>query len=309
MVDLANFTTQVWLIVGGVVMLVFTLIFGALGVISQIYHPKKALELKLLSLTIDDNISLNSEQKTILKSNQTKTGWRSRIRYLSGSGAFVLVGALLLLLWPLNNNALYLGGGLLFAGICTYFLKRMRAAKRQKLLSIQFPEALDLMVRGARVGVSAEDNIREAAAELPSPIAGVFKEMREQLDIGLSFDNVLAGAAFKNEIREFRYLAATLSVQRRTGGAYADVLENLSAVLREHQEQSERVDAATTEAKVSAKVVAGVGVCSCTLLFFQNRAQFDFLLNDPTGQYMALYCLLSVGFGLVLIRQMLEALS
>ncbi|MEH6402684.1 MAG: type II secretion system F family protein [Sneathiella sp.] len=262
-----------------------------------------------MSLTTDDKISSVGEQKTILNLDKTKKGWRSWTGNLSFAGGLSLGGTFTLLFSSLNNTVLYLGGGLLLTGISVLFYQSRRISKRKEMLSKQFPEALDLMVRGARVGVSAENNIREAATDLPSPIASVFMEMREQLDIGLSFDSVLSDAALKNEIREFRYLAATLSVQRRTGGAYANVLENLSAVLREHQEQNERVDAVTTEAKVSAKVVAGVGVCSCILLFFQNRAQFDFLLNDPTGQYMALYCVFSIGFGLLLIRQMLETLS
>lgn len=309
MVALAGFNMDVGVVIALIIFVISGIFIVVPGVRNFIQRPQNKRMLILLSKKGDIiNFSKNEEQP-ILKLKENTDKWRLKGQGLTLSGAAVSIGVVLMLFSSVSTGILYLGSGCFVAGICLYMFQRGRNIKKRKLLSTQFPEALDLMVRGARVGVSAEGNIRDAAKELPSPIADVFKNMQEQLEIGLSFDDVLSAAAFTNEIREFRYLAATLSVQRKTGGAYANVLENLSAVLREHQEQNERVDAVTTEAKVSAKVVAGVGLASCILLFFQNRTQFDFLIQDPTGQLMALYCFLSIVFGTFLIRQMLASLS
>ncbi len=173
---------------------------------------------------------------------------------------------------------------------------------RNRKLSAQFPEALDLLVRGARVGVAAEENIGLIAQELPMPLSRHFNEISEKLGIGLSFEQTLIEVSQSVGNREFRYLAATLAIQRKSGGKYADILDNLSKVLRERLEQEEKIQAATSEARLSAKIVGALVLAVCALLFILNRAQFNFLINDETGFNILLYCISSLVIGFLMMR-------
>lgn len=193
-----------------------------------------------------------------------------------------------------------LSGGIL------YFLQ-LQSSSHRKMLTEQFPEALDLMVRGGRVGVTPEESFRQAAEKLPLPLRDVFKQLSVQIDIGLPFDHALMDMAAKLDLKEFRFLAITLSVQRRTGGRYVDVLENLSQILRDYQEQGRKTEAMTSEARLAAKIVALLVALSCGLLFFQNRDQFDFFIYDPTGNQLITYSIASIATGFFVIYQLLEA--
>lgn len=211
------------------------------------------------------------------------------------------------LLWGLYGQPLFfvmvfscLSGGIL------YFLQ-LQSSSQRKMLTEQFPEALDLMVRGGRVGVTPEESFRQAAEKLPLPLRDVFKQLSVQIDIGLPFDHALMDMAAKLDLKEFRFLAITLSVQRRTGGRYVDVLENLSQILRDYQEQGRKTEAMTSEARLAAKIVALLVALSCGLLFFQNRDQFDFFIHDPTGNQLITYSIASIAAGFFVIYQLLEA--
>ncbi len=220
---------------------------------------------------------------------------------------FVLsaTGAVLLFFWFIYDLPLVFGSAFVFCGMGFNQFLNAKLNKAKISHSVQFPEAIDLMVRGARVGVTPEENIRQASLELPSPLANSFKVISHQLDIGLPFDQVLQDTANKLDLKEFRYLAATLTIQRKTGARYVDVLENLSQLIRSHHEQAQRRDAATAEARLAAKIVGGLVVVSSGLLFLFNREQFDFLMTDPTGQNLAIYCTISLAVGFFVMHQML----
>lgn len=236
----------------------------------------------------------SENQKVLSQQNFKMVGW-----------VLTVIGAGLLFLWYLFDFPFVFGGAPVFLGICLIQSLNTISNKKRKALSVQFPEAIDLLVRGARVGVTPEENIRQVSLELPSPLSTSFKEISHQLDIGLPFEQVLQDTANKMDLREFRFLAATLTIQRKTGARYVEVLENLSQLIRSHHEQAQRRDAATSEARLASKVVAGLVGVSCGLLFLFNRDQFDFLITDPTGQNLAIYCVLSLAVGFLIMYQML----
>lgn len=249
-----------------------------------------------LEIVTGDIIAIPSAKKT-------KNLFRQGIKNLGLVLTFVGVG--LLLIWYFFDLPFAYGGVFIFIGVGLNQFLYAKSGKIKKTLSVQFPEAIDLMVRGARVGVTPEENIRQASRELPPPLSTSFKAISHQLDIGLPFDQVLQEAADKLDLREFRYLAATLAIQRKTGARYVEVLENLSQLVRAHHEQAERRDAATAEARLASKIVGGLVVVSCGLLFLFNREQFDFLIKDHTGQNLAIYCVFSLSIGFLVMHQML----
>ncbi len=229
-------------------------------------------------------------------------GVTDRITVNSGSFLLILIGSFLMVAALWIDMLFGLGLFLVSVGIALLLIRNRLKVAFSRRVSGQFPEALDLFVRGARVGVSVEENMKVVASEMSEPLSVIFALMSEQMAIGQSFEQVLIGAAEKYPLREFRYLAATLTMQRKTGGQYADILETLSKLLREQQEQRARTHAMTSESRLAAKIIAGLVVSSCVSLFFLNREQFDFLLEDNTGTSILLYCLTSLAVGFLVMH-------
>lgn len=217
---------------------------------------------------------------------------------------FLVVGSGLVVFASLVEMQV-IGGVLILMNVAVYWALTRKEKEKQEALTLQFPEAIDLMVRGARVGVSPEGNIKVISREISAPLGPVFAQISEQLEIGLPFEAVLVEMAHETKRPEFQYLAATLSVQRKTGAQYADVLENLGVVLRQHIEIVDKTKAATSESRLAAKVIAFLVLGAVALQFFINHDQFLFLFEDPSGHSLLIYSFSSLFAGFLTINWLL----
>ncbi len=287
--------------------ILFTLLAGGglTGLVALKNHGAlKDNKLDVRLAAIEEGTDLPEQETPDIFEPEKKNRGELTDRITVNNGAFLLIMIGSLMMVSVFWTNLFIGFGLFLVsvGIALLFIRNRLRAAFSRRVSAQFPEALDLFVRGARVGVSVEENMKVVASEMPEPLSGVFALMSEQMVIGQSLDQVLIGAAERYPLREFRYLAATLTMQRKTGGQYADILETLSKLLREQKEQQARTHAMTSESRLAAKIIAGLVVSSSVSLFFLNREQFDFLLEDSTGTSILFYCLASLAAGFLLMH-------
>ena len=192
------------------------------------------------------------------------------------------------------------------AGGFVLLLKRQR---RRALFIEQLPEAIDIIIRGARVGMSLQENFQVIAREMPDPIGREFRILSEKLSIGIELEAALNATLSQLRVKELQFMATTLILQRRTGGQYGEVLENLNAVLRDRQAQYLKARALTSEARVSARIVTGVTAMILLILALTNKAQFNFLMYDPSGRHLLIYCGLSILTGFFVISRLLGTLK
>lgn len=188
------------------------------------------------------------------------------------------------------------------------FVILLKRRRRRTLFVEQLPEALDIIIRGARVGMSLQENFQVIAREMPDPIGREFRILGEKLAIGIELEAALNATLSQLRVKELQFMATTLILQRRTGGQYGEVLENLNSVLRDRRAQYLKARALTSEARVSARIVTGVTAMILLILALTNKAQFDFLLYDPSGRNLLFYCALSILTGFFVISRLLRTL-
>lgn len=196
---------------------------------------------------------------------------------------------------------------LLGSGAMLFLYLRRRRWQRQ--FAEQLPEAIDIIIRGARVGMSLQENFRVIASEMQGPLGREFRSLAEKLAIGIDLETAFSAAVEKSGAREMQFMATTLILQRRTGGQYAEVLENLSSVLRERRARHLKARALTAEARTSAYIVAGVTAVILLILALTSRTQFDFLLNDPVGNQLLVYSGISLVAGFYAMSRLLGRLK
>lgn len=189
-----------------------------------------------------------------------------------------------------------------------FLVQRYRKKRRQQRFTEQLPEAIDIIIRGARVGMSLQENFQVIGAEMPDPLGGLFRILSEKLSIGIDLETALDAAVKEIGVKELQFMATTLILQRRTGGQYAEVLENLARVLRDRRAQYLKARALTSEARTSARIVTGVTGVILLILAATNRAQFDFLFDDPLGQNLLIYSVASILIGFFIMSRLLRRL-
>src|SRR3546814_393956 len=100
--------------------------------------------------------------------------------------------------------------------------------KRITRFTVNFPDALELLVRGLRSGLPISETLGVVASEIPGPVGEEFKLITERIKIGRTMDAALQETADRLGTPEFQFFVITLTIQRETGGNLAETLSNLA---------------------------------------------------------------------------------
>ncbi|MEH6475789.1 MAG: type II secretion system F family protein [Sneathiella sp.] len=178
--------------------------------------------------------------------------------------------------------------------------------RRINQISEQLPETIDIIIRGARLGKSVSQNLAIVGEEMPAPIGIAFQKLADQLNVGMDLEGSFATIRDISKIKEMQFLSTTLALQKKFGGEYAEILENLNRLIRDRRAHALKTKALTAEARLSAKIISAVTVILIGFLAVTNDTQIAFLLNDHAGQHLLLYCLVSNAIGFIAVSLLLK---
>jgi tight adherence protein B len=98
----------------------------------------------------------------------------------------------------------------------------------------------------------------------------------------------------------------SLSVQQETGGNLAEILENLSKVIRERAAMMLKVRALSSEGRMTAVVLTILPVIAFTMLFLGNARFFLDVADDPAFIPGFVILLIWYVIGFFWIRRMID---
>jgi len=179
-------------------------------------------------------------------------------------------------------------------------------ARRIKAFTDQFPEAIDLIVRGLKSGLPVPESIRAVGAEMRDPVAGEFRGVAERIAIGMPLEDALWAAAARIDTAEFRFFIVSLSVQRETGGNLAETLENLSELLRRRRQMQLKIKAMSSEARASAMILGSLPFLLFAVLAAINPGYAFTLFEDPRGLVMVAAGLASLLVGVLVMAKLVR---
>jgi tight adherence protein B len=170
----------------------------------------------------------------------------------------------------------------------------------------QFPDAIDLIVRGLRSGLPIQETIGTISAEIPDPVGGEFRRIDAALKLGQNLDEALWGAADRMATPEFRFFVISLSVQRETGGNLAETLQNLGDLLRRRRQMKLKIKAMSSEAKASAYIIGSLPFIMLAFLLATNAGYVMPLFEDPRGNMLVGVGLFSIALGAGVMAKMVR---
>ncbi|HKY80827.1 MAG TPA: type II secretion system F family protein [Sphingobium sp.] len=194
---------------------------------------------------------------------------------------------------------------LLGAGIPLLVLQ-IRANRMRKKMQDQFPVALDVFVRGLRAGHPIAAALDLLTVEMPDPIGSQFGIVVDEVTYGADLRDALTGMADRWDLDDMRMFVVSLSVQSETGGNLAEILENLSRVIRERASMMLKVRALSSEGRMTAAMLTGLPIVAFLILFIGNPSFYLDVADDPAflPGYVALLTLYAIGF--YSIRRMID---
>ena len=181
-----------------------------------------------------------------------QTGLRTSRSALAGWTG--LIGLLIALpLYALSAGPLLAAGlGLIAAPpLVGCYLARTRR-KRIERFATQLPDALDIIVRGLRVGRPFASAIELVAREMPDPIGSELGMTGDEMTFGQDVISAVTNLYRRVGQEDLLFLAIAVSVQSQTGGNLADVLARLATLMRERVMMSLKIKALSAEGRMSA---------------------------------------------------------
>ena len=196
--------------------------------------------------------------------------------------------------------ALAIGAGL------PLFWFQLRADRRRRKFQEQFPVALDIFVRGLRAGHPIAAALDLLTTEMADPIGSEFGLVVDEVTYGAELKEALAAMAERWDLDDMRMFVVSLSVQSETGGNLAEILENLSRVVRERASMMLKVRALSSEGRMSAWMLSVLPVGTFVLLFLLNPAFYLDVADDPVFVPGFGGLIITYALGVWMIRRMID---
>lgn len=146
--------------------------------------------------------------------------------------------------------------GMAVGAYLAYSLMSMQAERKKAAFLQQFPEAIDMMIRGVKAGLNIGRIMKLVSIEAQEPVASEFTTISQKFDLGVEPEKVLTEAADRVGLEEFRFLVVALILQMENGGMLGDILQNLCDIVRKRLELNLKLKAMSAEARMSAIIIS-----------------------------------------------------
>lgn len=199
----------------------------------------------------------------------------------------ILVGigtALAMLIMTQNP---YVAGAGLFIGIlglprwALMFLRKRRIGKFVN----EFPNAMDVIVRGVKAGLPLGDCLRIIASEAAEPVRGEFRSIVEAQSLGLPIGDAVQRLYQRMPVQEANFFGIVIQIQQKSGGNLSEVLGNLSRVIRERRKMRDKISAMSMEAKASAAIIGALPIIVMLLVYVSSPHYIELLWTREYGRF------------------------
>jgi tight adherence protein B len=189
-------------------------------------------------------------------------------------------------------------------GLPRWYLKR-KAARRQKMFTSHFADAIDVIVRGIRSGLPVGECLNIIARESPEPVGGQFKLLVESQKMGMTMKQALERACRDMPTADMKFFAIVLNLQQQTGGNLAETLAGLSDVLRARKKMADKVKAMSAEARMTAAIIGSMPFLISGMIYLINPEYISLLWTDHTGKKIFYGGLVWMSMGVLIMKQMI----
>jgi tight adherence protein B len=180
------------------------------------------------------------------------------------------------------------------------------AQRRQKLMVEQFPIALDIFTRSLRAGHPIASAIFLVTEEMGDPIGSEFGLVSDEISYGAELTDALLAMAERWDLEDMRMFVVAVSVQSETGGNLAEILENLSNVIRARASMFMKVRALSSEGRMTAWMLTVLPILTLLSMFAVAPAFYFDVAQDPIFIIGFSSLILLYGIGVYVIRRLVD---
>lgn len=160
-------------------------------------------------------------------------------------------------------------------------IKRVR--RRNKKFIDQFPDGLDMIVRSVKSGFPLSVSLQMLAENTEDPLRSEFRQVVDEVTGGRPMPEALSRLASRLNEPDIRFFVVVLTVQQETGGNLAEIIGNLSNVLRKRKQLRHKISAMTSEGRATGLVLGALPIFVFALLYFIQPGYLSPFFYDSLG--------------------------
>jgi len=257
-------------------------------------------EIPALDTLLRKSARVSSLQKLLSQADiQIRAG-----NFLMLSALSAIVLAVVVILWskmPVLGWAGVLMGFFLPYAYATH-LRTKRFDKFEEL----FPQAIDTLARAVRAGHAFTTALELIANEIAEPISGEFRKLFEEQKFGLPVRDALINLTERVPLVDVKFFITAVMLQRETGGNLAEILDNLSYVIRERFKILRQVRVYTAQGRLTMALLMGLPPLVVALMRIMNPSFVEPLFSDPIGHALLVIGITLQTIGYFVIRRIIQ---
>jgi tight adherence protein B len=192
------------------------------------------------------------------------------------------------------------------AGWIPVMVVKRKRTKRIARFEELFPESLDLLARALRAGHAFTTGLLMAADEIAAPVGPEFRTIYDQQNYGMPMGEALKSFAERVPLLDAKFFVTAVMTQRESGGNLAEVLDNLSSVIRDRFKVKRQIQVISAHGRITGSILTAVPPVLGAVLFVVNPSNMKILITDPLGTKMLIGAIFLQVTGGLLIRRLVR---
>jgi tight adherence protein B len=192
------------------------------------------------------------------------------------------------------------------AGMIPYLLVRYAAMRRTHLFEDQFPQAMDLIASALRAGHAFTSGLSMVSDEVADPMGAEFRLLYDQQNFGMPLPEALKAFSRRVPLLDARFFITAVLTQREAGGNLAEVLDNLSNLIRERSRVKRQVRVTSAHGRITGWVLSMMPPALFFIMMMVAPEHMNTFVTDPIGVRMIAAALILQVIGTVAIRRIVN---
>ena len=196
--------------------------------------------------------------------------------------------------------------GVLFGMFLPYSYANYKRNKRFQKFEELFPEAIDTLARAVRAGHAFTTALELIANEIADPVASEFRKLFEEQKFGMPVRDALINLTERVPLVDVKFFVTAVMLQRETGGNLAEILDNLSYVIRERFKIMRQVRVHTAQGRMTMMLLMGLPPIIIVTMQVMNPSFIQPLFDDPIGHILLVVGITLQTVGYFVIRKIIK---
>jgi tight adherence protein B len=195
---------------------------------------------------------------------------------------------------------------LILGAFLPYSYANYKRSKRFSKFEEIFPEAIDTLARAVRAGHAFTTALELIASEIAEPVASEFRKLFEEQKFGLPVRDALVNLTERVPLVDVKFFVTAVMLQRETGGNLAEILDNLSYVIRERFKIMRQVRVHTAQGRMTMLLLMGLPPIIVITMQAMNPSFIKPLFDDPIGHLLIVVGITLQTIGYFVIRKIIQ---